>query len=103
MKMNYCTGCDQNFNGIGAFEKHRTGDYGDAIYEACATGKTQKVIGHTPVTRRCMTTEEMEAKGMVWSLENMIVTIEGQKSKQEVINWTLPMSDAERERMAKLR
>lgn len=103
MKMNYCTGCDQNFNGITAFEKHRTGDYGEAVYEARATGKTLRVVGHTPVTRHCMTTDEMEAIGMVWSLEQMTVTIEGRATKQEMITWSIPLSDEQREKLATLR
>jgi hypothetical protein len=40
---NQCQGCKEYFNSNGAFEKHRTGKYG--------------------VDRRCMTTEEMIAKG----------------------------------------
>jgi hypothetical protein len=41
---NQCGACQKYFNSSGAFEKHRTGHFG--------------------VDRRCMTTEEMEAKGM---------------------------------------
>ena len=41
---NQCPGCKRYFNSTGAFEKHRTGTYG--------------------VNRRCMTEEEMLAKGM---------------------------------------
>jgi hypothetical protein len=42
---NQCRGCKRYFNSNGAFDKHRTGDHG--------------------VDRRCMTDEEMIAKGMV--------------------------------------
>lgn len=41
---NQCSGCERYFNSNGAFEKHRTGEHG--------------------VDRRCMTDEEMTAKGM---------------------------------------
>ena len=40
---NQCQGCKEYFNSTGAFEKHRTGQYG--------------------VDRRCRTPEEMIAKG----------------------------------------
>jgi hypothetical protein len=42
---NQCSGCSKLFNSTHAFEKHRTGEHG--IY------------------RRCMTTDEMQARKMV--------------------------------------
>lgn len=42
---NQCQGCKKYFNSNTAFEKHRTGIYGES--------------------RRCMTEEEMLAKGMI--------------------------------------
>ena len=42
---NQCPTCGKYFNSTGAFEKHRTGKHG--------------------IDRRCMTTEEMIAKGMI--------------------------------------
>lgn len=42
---NQCTGCNQYFNSNFAFDKHRTGKHG--------------------IDRRCMTPDEMIAKGMV--------------------------------------
>lgn len=41
---NQCAGCQKLFNSSAAFDKHRTGDFGK--------------------DRRCMSTEQMEAKGM---------------------------------------
>lgn len=41
---NQCPGCGEYFNSTFAFEKHRTGQHG--------------------VDRRCLTPEEMRAKGM---------------------------------------
>jgi len=41
---NQCQGCKEYFNSTFAFDKHRIGQFG--------------------INRRCMTTEEMEAKGM---------------------------------------
>lgn len=43
-RRNQCSGCRVFFNSVTAFDKHRTGDYG--------------------VDRRCMTVDEMTAKGM---------------------------------------
>lgn len=43
-RRNQCSGCKVFFNSVTAFDKHRTGDYG--------------------VDRRCMTADEMTAKGM---------------------------------------
>jgi hypothetical protein len=39
-----CAACEKYFSRVSVFDKHRTGDYGK--------------------DRRCMTTEQMEAKGM---------------------------------------
>lgn len=44
-RRNQCTGCNQYFNSNEAFDKHRTGKHG--------------------VNRRCMTPDEMIAKGMI--------------------------------------
>lgn len=62
---NQCRGCNRYFNSNGAFEKHRIGEHG--------------------VNRRCMTEEEMIAKGMVlrpdgfWRGEVMVGYREGDK------------------------
>ena len=42
---NQCQGCKQYFNSTHAFDKHRTGDHGK--------------------NRRCLTSDEMIAKGMI--------------------------------------
>jgi hypothetical protein len=62
--MNYCKACDVTFGSIGAFDMHRTGSYGDAIYASGDT-KRKKPIGHTEPSRRCMTLDEINAAGMV--------------------------------------
>jgi hypothetical protein len=51
---NQCTGCGQLFNSSAAFEKHRTGEFGR--------------------DRRCMTTDEMAAKGMAINSDGYWVT-----------------------------
>jgi hypothetical protein len=45
---------------VKAFDFHRTGSYGEAIYD----GNSHRVIGYTPHQRRCLTVEEMVALGM---------------------------------------
>ncbi len=51
MSKSTCTGCQHVFNSIGVFDRHRIGEY-------------QKTDG-TPSTRRCLTTEQMRAKGLL--------------------------------------
>lgn len=46
-----CAGCGQGFNRVSTFDKHRTGDF---------------VSASGPNTRRCLTPDEMAAKG--WTL-----------------------------------
>jgi hypothetical protein len=63
-RRNQCQGCKEYFNSVGAFDKHRTGEYGKS--------------------RRCKTKEEMEASGMVlredgfWIGEKMVNYREGE-------------------------
>ena len=49
--MNLCDNCAKHFRSVSAFDRHRTGEYAKS--------------GQRNGTRRCMTTEEMQAKGMV--------------------------------------
>lgn len=51
---NQCPGCHEYFNSTGAFEKHRTGKFG--------------------VDRRCRTSEEMTALGMVKKEDGFWIT-----------------------------
>lgn len=54
-----CSACNQIFTASTPFDMHRTGKFGDPIYEGT------RIVGYTPHTRRCLTEEEMLAKGMV--------------------------------------
>jgi hypothetical protein len=49
-----CSGCDEHFNSLAAFDKHRTGAFGK--------------------DRRCMTPEQMQAKGMSVTLRGWWIT-----------------------------
>jgi hypothetical protein len=60
----YCSACGLTFHSVSAFDAHRTGSYGEPIYQGSRTGKSRKVSGHTPPTRRCMTLPEIQALGM---------------------------------------
>lgn len=51
---NQCQGCKQYFNSNKAFDKHRTGKHG--------------------VNRRCLTPEEMTAKGMLVNKDGFWIT-----------------------------
>lgn len=58
-----CRACNEIFNSMAGFDGHRVGSYGEPIYKQ--VGKAQRVIGHTKPERRCLTPDEMRAKG--WS------------------------------------
>ena len=60
----YCSACGLTFHSVSAFDAHRTGSYGEPIYQGSRTGKSRKVIGHTPPTRRCLTVTEISDLGM---------------------------------------
>ena len=60
----FCPACQETFTCPSAFEMHRTGSCGDPIYEESCTGKSRRVIGQTPSTRRCLSEREMLARGM---------------------------------------
>ena len=49
MSKSLCTGCDRIFKSVGSFDKHRIGEY------------TLK----SSMPRRCLSEDEMRAKGMV--------------------------------------
>lgn len=55
-----CCACGQLFSSDYSFRKHRTGSYGDAIYDA-----KRRVVGYTKSERRCYTVDEMVARGFV--------------------------------------
>lgn len=61
MQKNVCGKCGLIFHCLSDFDAHRTGNYGKPIYRASSTGNSQKVIGYTPVTRRCLSLDEMLA------------------------------------------
>jgi hypothetical protein len=52
--VNQCPSCGEIFNSLGAFDKHRTGEYGKPIKG-----------GYSASTRRCQSTNEMTKLGMV--------------------------------------
>src|SRR5260370_34657255 len=60
----HCSASGLTFHSVSAFDAHRAGSYGEPIYQGSRTGKSRKVIGHTPPTRRCLTVAEIQAVGM---------------------------------------
>ncbi len=53
-----CRACNAHFTSVGSFDRHRTGSYGDAIYDG------HKFLFYEKASRRCLTGEEMKEKGM---------------------------------------
>lgn len=51
---NQCPTCGEFFNSVGAFDKHRTGDYGKPVSGG----------GYRPSSRRCLSAGEMATIGM---------------------------------------
>jgi len=66
MARSQCCGCNETFSNERAFNKHRTGSYGEAIYD-----ENKHVIGYTKHERRCLTEEEILAKKMVKNEKGM--------------------------------
>ena len=64
MAKSLCRGCGETFKSGSGFDLHRVGGFGDPIYATTSTGNRGKITGYTPVTRRCLTVEEMLAKGL---------------------------------------
>lgn len=70
---NQCAACEAYFNSNSAFDEHRTGPFGSP---------------GAPSARRCLSGEEMSAKGMARNAAGF---------------WCLPCSDADRARLMALR
>jgi hypothetical protein len=74
-----CRSCNETLTSVEAFDFHRTGSYGEAIYG----GNSHRVIGYTPHQRRCLSVEEMVALGMMqnakgwWQMPVRVKTIAG--------------------------
>jgi hypothetical protein len=61
MARSQCTNCSETFSSESGFTMHRTGSYGDPIYDA----KGKVVVGYAKSERRCLTEVEMLSKKMV--------------------------------------
>jgi hypothetical protein len=59
---NGCSGCGHDFTSTSLFDRHRIGDYGPGEFKGNLADWTPKL------GRRCLDTEEMEAKG--WELND---------------------------------
>jgi len=64
MGMNHCRACERIFGTLKSFETHRTGSYGEPIYQQSRTGTSRYVIGHTQPTRRCLTEAQLQTLSM---------------------------------------
>jgi len=61
---NQCPTCGEYFNSVGAFDKHRTGEYGKPVSGGV----------YSPSSRRCLSEVEMRAIGMEKSTKAFWVT-----------------------------
>lgn len=60
-----CSGCNEVFTSITAFDMHRVGGWGDPIRKTTSKGNHGEIVGYTKPTRRCLAEAEMLAKGMI--------------------------------------
>lgn len=75
MARSECTVCGEIFYSSAGFDRHRIGDFGEAIYKPDKNSKpTRVVIGYTPVNRRCMMPAEMLAAGMTKNQKGQWIT-----------------------------
>jgi hypothetical protein len=86
----YCKACQRYFVSPSLFDAHRIGNYGEPIYKASSTDKSQKVVGHQKPTRRCMSLEEMHAAGMATEKKNVRIILEGKTTYEEHDVWFSP-------------
>lgn len=61
---NFCNNCKQTFGSLGAFDMHRVGSYGNAVY-AEKDVKRKNPTHYTPSSRLCITLDEIQAVGMM--------------------------------------
>lgn len=64
-----CRGCGKIFSSTGAFDKHRTGSYGNPIYD-----EKRRVLGYTKHERRCCTEQKMLEKEMIQNSKGIWTT-----------------------------
>lgn len=71
MAKSQCTACFEIFSSGSAFNMHRVGSFGEAIYDE----KRKHVIGYTKSERRCLSEQEMVAeKDMVKNIKGIWTT-----------------------------
>jgi hypothetical protein len=84
-----CSACGLTFASVAAFDAHRTGSYGEPIYKPTGSGKSRKISGYTPHTRRCMTVAEIQASGMArnekgwWTLPKTVESLSHEEELEE--------------------
>jgi len=57
--VNQCPSCGEIFNSLGAFDKHRAGEYGKPVKD-----------GYSPSSRHCLTHDQMISIGMLRNSKN---------------------------------
>lgn len=92
MAMSTCGDCNRTFSSVTLFEKHRIGDFAEPIYGERVSGKSMKIVGYTPHTRRCMTTEELLAGGYVVERKMITVWVDGKDHREDRDIWYDPIA-----------
>lgn len=92
MPMSTCRGCQKIFSSQTHFVAHRVGNFEEPIYEMRESGRSLKVVGYTPHTRRCLTTEELLAKGYISERKSIRIMKDGKAFREEHDIWFDPIA-----------
>jgi hypothetical protein len=84
VRLNLCSGCNFNFASTSTHAAHRTGKFENG-------------------TRRCMTPEEMQARGWTKTIEPVTRYREGKPYTDHLETWSIPISEQEQARLAAMR
>lgn len=91
MPRSTCGACNKIFSSTGAFDAHRVGSFGEAVYKSDKDRLARHASGRTAHTRRCMTTEEMLDIGtFAVERKTIQVTHEGVSVPEEHDIWYEP-------------
>lgn len=80
----HCSGCGKNFASNSAHASHRKGNYLDG-------------------TRRCLTTEELLARGFITEIKKVKILREGTLYPEQIEIWYKPLDEKSRANLTKLR
>jgi hypothetical protein len=82
--LNLCSGCKRNFSGAQAHAIHRVGEF----------NRKQ---------RRCLTSDEMLARGFTMTIEPVRRCVEGKYFHEQMETWHRPTNEKEQARLARMK